>query len=64
VIHFAETRFGVQEPNISAWRRTIYGDLTSCFGFAAPDAGSFLARMEQARELSARAPKLEEVDPL
>jgi phospholipase C len=26
----------VHEPNISAWRRAICGDLTSCFDFAAP----------------------------
>jgi phospholipase C len=26
----------VNEPNISAWRRSICGDLTSCFDFAAP----------------------------
>ncbi|GAA0679719.1 phospholipase C, phosphocholine-specific [Kitasatospora atroaurantiaca] len=33
VIRFLEKRFGVQEPNISAWRRTVAGDLTSAFGF-------------------------------
>jgi phospholipase C len=38
VIRFLETRFGVQEPNISAWRRTICGDLTSAFDFARPNA--------------------------
>ncbi|MEU7168645.1 alkaline phosphatase family protein [Streptomyces morookaense] len=26
----------VREPNISAWRRRTFGDLTSAFGFAAP----------------------------
>jgi phospholipase C len=30
---FAETWLGVREPNISAWRRTVSGDLTSAFDF-------------------------------
>ncbi|MFZ4686922.1 MAG: phosphocholine-specific phospholipase C, partial [Hyphomonadaceae bacterium] len=33
VIRFLEKRFGVMEPNISAWRRAVCGDLTSCFDF-------------------------------
>lgn len=37
IIRFLETRFGVPEPNISARRRAICGDLTSCFDFAQPD---------------------------
>jgi phospholipase C len=37
IIRFLETWTGVHEPNISAWRRTISGDLTSCFDFASPD---------------------------
>lgn len=36
VLRFLETRFGVAEPNISAWRRTVAGDLTSAFDFATP----------------------------
>ena len=35
VIRFLETWTGVHEPNISAWRRAICGDLTSCFDFNA-----------------------------
>ena len=34
VLRFLETRFGVREPNISAWRRAVSGDLTSCFDFS------------------------------
>jgi len=34
VLRFLETRFGVAEPNISAWRRSVCGDLTSAFDFA------------------------------
>jgi len=37
VIRFLERRFGVMEPNISAWRRAVSGDLTSCFNFATPN---------------------------
>jgi phospholipase C len=33
VIRFLERWTGVEEPNISAWRRTVCGDLTSVFDF-------------------------------
>jgi phospholipase C len=41
VIRFLETRFGVYEPNISAWRRAVCGDLTSAFNFATPNDDRF-----------------------
>ena len=34
VLRFLEVRFGVQEPNISAWRRAVCGDLTAAFDFS------------------------------
>ena len=34
VLRFLEARFGVTEPNISQWRRSICGDLTSAFDFS------------------------------
>lgn len=37
VIRFLEARFGVAEPNISAWRRAVCGDLRSVFNFATPN---------------------------
>ena len=37
VIRFLEQRFGVQEPNITPWRRAVCGDLTSAFNFATPN---------------------------
>ncbi|MFD0078162.1 phosphocholine-specific phospholipase C [Streptomyces sp. NPDC127166] len=37
VIRFLERRFGVREPNISAWRRSVSGDLTSVFDFSGED---------------------------
>lgn len=38
IVQFLERRFGVREPNISAWRRSICGDLTSMFDFKQQDA--------------------------
>jgi phospholipase C len=39
VIRFIEARFGVDEPNITPWRRAVCGDLTSAFDFeSASDA--------------------------
>lgn len=37
-IRLVEQRFGVREPNISAWRRAVCGDLTSTLDFANADA--------------------------
>ena len=36
VLQFLERWTGVQEPNISDWRRETFGDLTSAFGFGRP----------------------------
>jgi phospholipase C len=33
LIRFIEARFGVDEPNITPWRRAMFGDLTSAFDF-------------------------------
>ena len=37
ILRFLENWTGVQEPNISAWRRQVCGDLTSAFDFNNPD---------------------------
>jgi phospholipase C len=37
VLRFLETRFGAEVPNLSAWRRSTVGDLTSAFNFQSPD---------------------------
>ncbi|WP_206244753.1 phosphocholine-specific phospholipase C [Novosphingobium terrae] len=61
VIRFMERRFGVQEPNISAWRRAVCSDLTSAFDFAhaAPVqpilTPALTSTMAQAPDRSARA---------
>ncbi len=39
LIQFIEARFGVYEPNISAWRRQTCGNLTSAFRFGAAPSG-------------------------
>ncbi|TAM32759.1 MAG: phospholipase C, phosphocholine-specific [Nevskiaceae bacterium] len=46
VIQFLEKRFGVMEPNISAYRRAICGDLTSAFNFTNPNDEPFPALPE------------------
>lgn len=43
VIRFLEGRFGVMEPNISAFRRQTLGDLTSAFRPESSPAGTFPA---------------------
>ncbi|WP_283811532.1 alkaline phosphatase family protein, partial [Kitasatospora aureofaciens] len=37
VLRFLEARFGIEEPNISAWRRAVCGDLTSALDFSGAD---------------------------
>jgi len=37
LIRFIERRFGILEPNITPWRRTVVGDLTSAFNFESPN---------------------------
>ncbi|MBY8605578.1 phospholipase C, phosphocholine-specific [Burkholderia arboris] len=37
VLRFLEQRFGVQEPNISPWRRAVCGDMMSAFNFKNPN---------------------------
>jgi len=35
-LRLLETRFGVPVPNLTAWRRSVSGDMTSAFNFAVP----------------------------
>ena len=35
-LRLIESRFGVEVPNLTAWRRQTCGDLTTAFGFGAP----------------------------
>jgi phospholipase C len=36
LLRFLETRFGVEVPNLSDWRRSVVGDLTTTLDFARP----------------------------
>ncbi|HEX4222384.1 MAG TPA: phospholipase C, phosphocholine-specific, partial [Pseudonocardiaceae bacterium] len=74
VLRFLEQWTGVKEPNISDWRRTICGDLTSAFDFSAwnpgipllPDAAKLQAKADQTQsKLPTPAPPAEgqQADP-
>jgi phospholipase C len=53
VLRFLEQRFGVMEPNISAWRRAVCGDLTSAFNFSNPNnSTAFLAQLPNTQALA------------
>jgi len=72
VIRFLETRFGVIEPNISAWRRAVTGDLTSAFDFNArdrrpatlPSPQKVLERLQTARQLEQPIPPAIQTFPM
>jgi phospholipase C len=53
LIRIIERRFGVREPNISAFRRRTCGDFTSALRFSGPPAG--YPRSPQAITLAAAA---------
>jgi len=36
LLRFIETRFGVEVPNLSAWRRSVTGDLTAALALSKP----------------------------
>jgi phospholipase C len=55
VIRFLEQRFGVMEPNITAWRRAVCGDLSSAFNFSDPDGAAFAAGLPDTKALAQRA---------
>jgi phospholipase C len=38
LLRFLETRFGPEVPNLTSWRRSVTGDLTTAFNFAKPNA--------------------------
>ncbi len=58
VLRFISARFGVEEPNISPWRRAVCGDLTSAFNFADPDNNEFFAAFPDTRARADRARQL------
>ena len=61
VLRFLEVWTGVTEPNISAWRRAVCGDLTSCFDFTStnmtiPALPNTAAMRERANEIDPKLP--------
>ncbi|MFE7712975.1 phosphocholine-specific phospholipase C [Streptomyces sp. NPDC057486] len=59
-IRFLEKWTGVQEPNISAWRRSVFGDLTSAFDF---NRGYAQPKVEQPGPVPARVGRWNPVPP-
>jgi phospholipase C len=51
ILRFIETRFGVEVPNLSRWRRETCGDLTTAFGFGQPPDFTIPAFPETANAL-------------
>lgn len=71
IIRFLEQRFGVHEPNISRWRRTVCGDLTAMFDFSQHQAlrpqqlfDTSPQQLRQAADLSCQTKKSNEVPQL
>jgi phospholipase C len=74
ILQFLEAVTGVHEPNITAWRRRTFGDLTSAFRFDSaradfpklPDAAGLLALAEKeaAHLPNPKAPHSHQVLPL
>jgi phospholipase C len=54
ILLFLEKRFGVEVPNISAWRRATVGDLTEAFNFAG-GADPSLPKLPDANHLAHEA---------
>ncbi|WP_027820433.1 phosphocholine-specific phospholipase C [Paraburkholderia bannensis] len=67
VLRFLERRFGVEEPNISPWRRAVFGDMTSALNFSMPNeklASSFPVTNKAAADaLNAQQSRLKAVPP-
>ena len=53
-LRFMERRFGVREPNISAWRRSVCGDLTSAFDFTRRHADTAALKLPATNDFRAR----------
>ncbi|WP_374346818.1 phosphocholine-specific phospholipase C [Phenylobacterium sp.] len=63
VIRFLEARFGVEEPNITPWRRAVCGDLTSAFDFRTPNDAPFAGDLPKVADEAARARKMATYTP-
>ncbi|MFI5433244.1 phosphocholine-specific phospholipase C [Rhodococcus baikonurensis] len=54
VTQFLEKRFGITQPEIDPWRRTVSGDLTSAFDFANPRSRPTVSRPQPTPPLEPR----------
>ena len=64
LIRFIEARFGVDEPNITPWRRAVCGDLTSAFDFeSASDRVPPLPSVAAARPEQPTPPPVHPIPP-
>jgi phospholipase C len=71
-LRLLEARFGVEAPNISAWRRETCGDLTSAFGFGEParydtprmPETEIALKLAEARVMSLPAPKIPDLQAM
>lgn len=63
ILRFLEQRFGVEEPNISAWRRATCGDLTTAFSFGAPSDLTVPALPDTAAMVAAAADQCRTLPP-
>ncbi|QBJ96056.1 phospholipase C, phosphocholine-specific [Rhodococcus sp. ABRD24] len=67
VVQFLEKRFGIAQPEIDPWRRTVSGDLTSAFDFGNPRSRPNLTRPQPTPPLEPRwtpTPPIEQRMPL
>ncbi|MCU0686928.1 MAG: phospholipase C, phosphocholine-specific [Polyangiaceae bacterium] len=63
IVRFLETRFGVREDNISAYRRAVCGDLTSAFDFVDPNGGALPALPRRDKETADELRLAQELTP-
>jgi phospholipase C len=64
ILRFLETRFGVEVPNLSQWRRETVGDLTSAFNFIEPSRASPDLPTVKLTKKEALEGACEDVDPV
>jgi len=62
-LRLIETRFGVEIPNLTKWRRDTCGDLTSAFGFGEPPNASIPVLPQTAGALAAVRRELSALPP-
>jgi phospholipase C len=62
-LRLLETRFGVEVPNLSRWRRSVTGDMTGAFSFGAPPRHDIPVLPQTAKELMLAEDEAMELPP-